>query len=126
MGRSYNDVTKKVEDREEESVVDANEPSTFEPQTSDGAAASLRLTNEISEKDSAGDEPDEISRRTERSKSISRDDSLVHVPRTSVDSNGIPEPWGLVDPLFKDLSQASRFYLSHCKQTHSLVGRMGG
>lgn len=37
----------------------------------------------------------------------------VHVPRgTSVDY--ISAPWGLVDPLFKDLSQISRFYLYHC------------
>lgn len=41
------------------------------------------------------------------------DNRVVHVPRgTSVDY--ISAPWGLVDPLFKDLSQISRFYIYHC------------
>lgn len=42
-----------------------------------------------------------------------KDNRVVHVPRgTSVDY--ISAPWGLVDPLFKDMSQISRFYLYHC------------
>lgn len=41
------------------------------------------------------------------------DTSLIHVPR-STRAEYIPAPWGLVDPLFKDLGQFSRFYLFHC------------
>lgn len=41
------------------------------------------------------------------------DNSVVHVPRgASTDFSSAP--WGLVDPLFKDMSQISRFYLFHC------------
>lgn len=42
---------------------------------------------------------------------------VVHAPRgTRVDY--IPAPWGLVDPLVKDLSQLSRFYLFHCMSNY--------
>ncbi|KAJ5103480.1 hypothetical protein N7532_004009 [Penicillium argentinense] len=34
----------------------------------------------------------------------------------SVELNHVPSPWGLVDPLFKDLSRFSRFYLHHYNQ----------
>ncbi|KAJ5960396.1 uncharacterized protein N7479_007546 [Penicillium vulpinum] len=41
--------------------------------------------------------------------------AVVHVPRnTPVDY--IPTPWGLVDPLLKDLSQFSRYYVHHYNQ----------
>jgi hypothetical protein len=39
---------------------------------------------------------------------------LVHVPQGSPPAEYIPAPWGLVDPLLKDLSPASRFYIFHC------------
>ena len=39
--------------------------------------------------------------------------TLDLVPR-STRTERIPAPWGLVDPLLKDLNQTSRFYLSHC------------
>jgi hypothetical protein len=42
-----------------------------------------------------------------------KDNRVVHVPRgTSVDY--ISAPWGLVDPLFKDMSQISPFYQYQC------------
>lgn len=40
---------------------------------------------------------------------------VVHVPRGTDQSQYIPAPWGLVDPLLKDLSQTARFYLYHCR-----------
>lgn len=42
------------------------------------------------------------------------DTSVVHVPR-GASTEYVPAPWGLVDPLHKDLSQSARFYLFHCK-----------
>lgn len=41
------------------------------------------------------------------------DNRVVHVPR-GTPADFISAPWGLVDPLFKDMSQISRFYLFHC------------
>lgn len=41
--------------------------------------------------------------------------ALVQVPRGS-SAEYVPAPWGLVDPLFKDLSRFSRFYLHHYNQ----------
>lgn len=43
------------------------------------------------------------------------DTALVQVPRGS-SAEYVPAPWGLVDPLFKDLSRVSRFYLHHYNQ----------
>lgn len=45
------------------------------------------------------------------------DTRMVHVPRDAL-TEYLPAPWGLVDPLHKDLNQASRFYLYHCKDGH--------
>lgn len=42
-----------------------------------------------------------------------QDNRVVHVPR-GASADYISAPWGLVDPLFKDMSQISRFYLFHC------------
>lgn len=47
-----------------------------------------------------------------------QDAAIVHVPRGSSHLPLIdytPTPWGLVDPLLKDLSQFSRYYIHHCK-----------
>lgn len=41
------------------------------------------------------------------------DNRVVYVPRGAA-TPLISAPWGLVDPLFKDMSQISRFYLFHC------------
>lgn len=41
------------------------------------------------------------------------DNRVVHVPR-GASADFTSAPWGLVDPLFKDMSQMSRFYLFHC------------
>ena len=52
------------------------------------------------------------------------DNRVVHVPRDTVPSLYIPAPWGLVDPLLKDLSQESRFYLYHCRIPHPPNGAL--
>ncbi|KAJ5749195.1 uncharacterized protein N7511_010891 [Penicillium nucicola] len=45
------------------------------------------------------------------------DNSVVHVSRSASPSTDyVPAPWGLVDPLFKDLSQYSRYYVYHYNQ----------
>lgn len=41
--------------------------------------------------------------------------AVVHLPRIAPPADYIPTPWGLVDPLLKDLSQFSRCYIHHCK-----------
>lgn len=47
------------------------------------------------------------------------DRRMVHVPR-GTSAEYVPAPWGLVDPLHKDLNQASRFYLYHCREAFIL------
>ena len=44
-----------------------------------------------------------------------QDTAIVHVPRGAPPAEYTPTPWGLVDPLLKDLSQFSRYYIHHCK-----------
>jgi hypothetical protein len=48
-----------------------------------------------------------------------QDTAVVHVPRGSPAqrTDCTPTPWGLVDPLLKDLSQFSRYYIHHCKNS---------
>lgn len=43
------------------------------------------------------------------------DNAVVHVPRSTPSTDYVPAPWGLVDPLFKDLGQYSRYYVYHCE-----------
>jgi len=40
---------------------------------------------------------------------------VVHIPRSTVQSQYVPAPWGLVDPMLKDLGQTARFYIFHCR-----------
>ncbi|KAJ6018822.1 hypothetical protein N7522_000889 [Penicillium canescens] len=44
------------------------------------------------------------------------DNAVVHVPRSTPSTDYVPAPWGLVDPLFKDLGQYSRYYVYHYNQ----------
>jgi hypothetical protein len=41
--------------------------------------------------------------------------AVVHMPRSAPSTDYVPAPWGLVDPLFKDLGQYSRYYVYHCE-----------
>ncbi|KXG48824.1 Protein of unknown function DUF3468 [Penicillium griseofulvum] len=45
-----------------------------------------------------------------------QDTAVVHVPRSTPPADYIPTPWGLVDPLLKDLSHFSRYYVHHYNQ----------
>ncbi|KAI2678493.1 transcriptional regulator family: Fungal Specific TF [Penicillium roqueforti] len=45
-----------------------------------------------------------------------QDTAVVHVPRGAPPADYTPTPWGLVDPLLKDLSQFSRYYVHHYNQ----------
>ncbi|CAG7983471.1 unnamed protein product [Penicillium salamii] len=42
--------------------------------------------------------------------------AVMHVPRGAPPAEYTPTPWGLVDPLLKDLSQYSRYYVHHYNQ----------
>lgn len=44
-----------------------------------------------------------------------QDTAVVHVPRSTPSADYTPTPWGLVDPLLKDLSHFSRYYVHHCE-----------
>ncbi|KAJ5692817.1 hypothetical protein N7462_002240 [Penicillium macrosclerotiorum] len=44
------------------------------------------------------------------------DQMVVHVPR-GTSAEYIPTPWGLADPVLKDLGQLSRFYIYHYNQS---------
>ncbi|CAG8178844.1 unnamed protein product [Penicillium salamii] len=44
------------------------------------------------------------------------DTAVMHVPRGAPPAEYTPTPWGLVDPLLKDLSQFSRYYVHHYNQ----------
>ncbi|CAG8010577.1 unnamed protein product [Penicillium salamii] len=44
------------------------------------------------------------------------DTAIMHVPRGAPPAEYTPTPWGLVDPLLKDLSQFSRYYVHHYNQ----------
>lgn len=44
-----------------------------------------------------------------------QDTAVVHVPRGTLPADYTPTPWGLVDPLLKDLGQFSRYYVHHCE-----------
>jgi hypothetical protein len=46
-----------------------------------------------------------------------QDTAVVHVPRGTPPADYTPTPWGLIDPLLKDLSQFSRYYVHHCKNS---------
>lgn len=45
------------------------------------------------------------------------DDSLVDTDNSAA-AGYLPSPWGLIDPLFKDLNPLSRFYIYHCTLLH--------
>lgn len=51
------------------------------------------------------------------------DNRVVHVPRAA-STDYIQAPWGLVDPLFKDMSQMSRFYLFHCTLCKPVLNKL--
>lgn len=63
----------------------------------------------------AGDQLDsaEVEILSETFNVLETDDQVVHVPRNGA-IDYVPAPWGLVDPLMKDFSPLTRFYLSHC------------
>lgn len=49
-----------------------------------------------------------------------QDNSLVYADSAAHDAEYLPSPWGLIDPLLKDLSPLSRFYIYHCMLTSSV------
>ncbi|KAF7719733.1 Acriflavine sensitivity control protein [Penicillium ucsense] len=53
---------------------------------------------------------------SELASSGNTDNRLVHLPGNGSFSSYNPAPWGLIDPLLKDMSQASRFYIHHYNQ----------
>jgi hypothetical protein len=51
---------------------------------------------------------------------------LVSTQCTTPAAIYIPTPWGLVDPVLKDLSPLSRFYILHCTSLIPLAFRAFG
>ncbi|KAJ5163578.1 Protein of unknown function DUF3468 [Penicillium coprophilum] len=45
-----------------------------------------------------------------------QDTAVIHLPRNTPPADYTPTPWGLVDPLLKDLSHFSRYYVHHYNQ----------
>ncbi|KAF7526959.1 hypothetical protein PCG10_003513 [Penicillium crustosum] len=56
-----------------------------------------------------------------------QDTAVVHVPRSTYPAGYTPTPWGLVDPLLKDLSQFSRqsIYVNHSPVLASSIAALG-
>ncbi|CAG7918732.1 unnamed protein product [Penicillium olsonii] len=55
-------------------------------------------------------------RQVELDSHENHDTALMHIPRSAPPADYVPTPWGLVDPLLKDLSQFSRYYVHHYNQ----------
>lgn len=131
MGRSFDDVKKPTDDSERQAPAAA--PTS--PVPTNSGFGFFSVTESSSDTESPGDgaqtnpdahtwaqdtsdlasiEPGEKGIVDVSDLSEELDTSVVHVPR-STQAESIPAPWGLVDPLLKDLSQSARFYLFHCK-----------
>lgn len=130
MGRSFDDVKKQDGDEKVQVAVKAKSPAatntagfgffsvaeSSSPTSSPSSGAHTSPESDTyaheSVENAAGEHTDEDNMFGMISVE-EKDNRVVHVPRgTSVDY--ISAPWGLVDPLFKDMSQISRFYLYHC------------
>ncbi|KAE8148129.1 hypothetical protein BDV25DRAFT_158966 [Aspergillus avenaceus] len=101
MGRSFNDVKKNM--------------------TGDGSSAAFTVS-EIDTPNQDGLDLDlfDLSLMSMSDATPSQSDFGLAMPAHSPVVDSVPSPWGLVDPLFKDLSPLSRFYISHFSQ--NIVG----
>ncbi|KAJ5551020.1 hypothetical protein N7461_005718 [Penicillium sp. DV-2018c] len=56
-----------------------------------------------------------VSAQVESNPLEEQDTAIIHIPRATPAryTDYTPTPWGLVDPLLKDLSQVSRYYIHH-------------
>ena len=133
MGRSFDDVKKPDDEERYGSFARTHPPKTngtgaygfisIAETTSSANSSPSSGTYTSPESDGYAQEPidDSIPRCnvvntsvTESSSSEQTDNRLIHVSRDGPSVSYTSAPRGLVDPLFKDMSQASRFYLYHC------------
>ncbi|PYH82821.1 hypothetical protein BO82DRAFT_333242 [Aspergillus uvarum CBS 121591] len=106
MGRSYNDVVKSAASARQDHDSSSSSPaSTASPDTIGPALPH----------DTDRFEPSHESTDLAMTDVGAYDQSLV-IQRTSQLLDSVPTPWGLVDPLFKDLDNCSRQYIIHFNQ----------
>jgi len=132
MGRSFDDVSKSKGDTDPQPAIEsddaaqqntsgfgsfsiANLPSDNESQTSGTQSSPEADTWNLDTIGSVMLEPTEGNIPSDLGLSENTDTAIVQIPR-GTPAEYVPAPWGLVDPLFKDLSRTSRFYLHHYNQ----------
>ncbi|PYH45547.1 Zn(II)2Cys6 transcription factor [Aspergillus saccharolyticus JOP 1030-1] len=96
MGRSYDDVVQSAANQKQDSHIDTSSPSATESPDCIGPAPA----------------PEHIDQAID---SVGTYGPSLTIQSTS-QSDYIPAPWGLVDPVFKDLDGWSRHYIVHFSQ----------
>lgn len=124
MGRSFDDVMKKDSRTETYSFGSNTAPSSVAPE------ASNPLSDSQGHYEMNGDSNLVALQPASEGPGSGADNSLVCAEMIVSDMGYspfpeyIPTPWGLIDPLLKDLGPLSRFYIYHCMPDHFyLVGR---
>lgn len=131
MGRSFDDVEKPSNKPKRR----ATEISDSTPTSSGFGFFSIAESSSDAESHSSGNQPSpetdgwvfETSENLSAGDKVAQlgfniteeDNTVVHVPRSTPSTDYVPAPWGLVDPLFKDLGQYSRYYVYHCERIHA-------
>ncbi|KAJ5590670.1 hypothetical protein N7450_004642 [Penicillium hetheringtonii] len=120
MGRSFDDVSKSKGDTDPQPAIESDD--TAQQNTFGFSSFSIANLPSDNESQSSGTqsrsamlEPAEGNIPSDLGLSENTDTALVQIPR-GTPAEYVPAPWGLVDPLFKDLSRTSRFYLHHYNQ----------
>lgn len=105
MGRSFNEVMRPSDLRRGDSSPSSSSNAS-PPSAADSPTQSIDISLYVPPNVSG------IQGIPEPIQSEDNDDQDTHVVLQRATS--VSAPWGLVDPLFKDLSQLSRFYIVHC------------
>lgn len=121
MGRSYDDIMRN-DRRAGDEAASQRENTTLKSQTrvfpvefpQPKPTQSTHSNNADDSYDIASLE--DVAENEENNALVTTGSFTVRTDKAFYDSYCIPAPWGLVDPLFKDMSHLSRFYLSHFSQ----------
>ena len=112
MGRSFDDVIKKPPHTEINSFGSSNGPGT-------GTREPNPLNEWQEDQDFGGNSSSiDIQPAFGDFGSLDNNSLVVYTGDTIAAADYNPTPWGLVDPLLKDLSPLSRFYIYHCMSFH--------
>lgn len=112
MGRSFDDVLKEPPHTEVSTFGSGSAPDT-------GATGQANVLTEWQESPVLDGNPSSIDVQPAFGDSGSEDNNgLFYTGDTIATADYVPTPWGLVDPLLKDLSPLSRFYIYHCMSYH--------